>query len=154
MRYAVLVLAVLGAVGSGYLGARWLHDYFTLKDKMEANMKLVDMYRALAASGGPNLSAQAGGNDQVEAAYQQFQRAGKTAPFLLAGVVLALAGGILALARQPKSAAALLLLAAAGPAVLVPKSLIFTCCLLIAGVLCLFVRPAADVPADLAWADG
>jgi hypothetical protein len=80
-----------------------------------------------------------------EAAWKlsQYEKRGRAIPFLFGAVVLGGAGAVLAFLGKGMSAAALLLAAALGPAIINPLGLIFTCPLVVAGVLALFVRPRA-----------
>ncbi|HEV3258624.1 MAG TPA: hypothetical protein VG013_17240 [Gemmataceae bacterium] len=149
MRIAVLILAILGAAGSGFLGVRWMTDSLTNKDQIEADRAQAEKLRPLLNLMGeadPKMKAQLADYD---AKYHNAIQAMKAYPFLLAGVGLGVWGGLLGLARRGKSGAALLLVAALGPAVLLPKTLIFTFCLILAGLLCLLVRPRRRARAGL-----
>jgi hypothetical protein len=127
MRIAVLILAILGSLGSGGVGVLWL--WHTARDSQG-----VELGRMLVEQAGVTDSA-------MRKELAEYDRRAKTFGFLLAGFALGLVGGVLAMLGRGKSAAALLLTAVIGPAVLHPVVLIFTFLLAIAGVLALFVRP-------------
>src|SRR3712207_4774693 len=81
MRYAVLVLAILGALASGFLGYRWYSDYQNLKGMMA------------------DVRAAGAGNPEVGQAAAQFDKLGYAAYSLLAALPLGIVGGVLAFAR-------------------------------------------------------
>ena len=65
-----------------------------------------------------------------------------TAGYILMGSMVAgIVGGILAMMGREKIAALLMLAGVIVPAILAPKSLVFTGLLLIGGIVCFFVKP-------------
>jgi hypothetical protein len=142
MRIAVLVLGILGGLAAGTLGMLWLTNCQkdrpiievlrnTQKDHEEARKKRV------VPPNEPELDFLI----DPDAMVREYDRRVRAYPFLLAGLLFGVMGGVLAMLRRGKSAAVLLALAALGPAVLNPLTLIFTFLLPIAAVLSLFVRP-------------
>jgi hypothetical protein len=132
MRGIVLLLGLLGAVGSGFLGYKWYSDANDPEYKAK-----IELARSLAeAMDKENVP----GNEEGKASIAEYERSVKAAYFLLAGLPLGIAGAVLAFLGRPKSGAALLLVAVIGPAVLNWRSLVFTFPLLIAGILCFLVK--------------
>jgi hypothetical protein len=65
-----------------------------------------------------------------------------TASYMLIGAMVAgIVGGVLAMMGKGKIAALLMLAGAILPAIWVPKSLIFTCLLLLGGIVSFFAKP-------------
>lgn len=98
MRYVVLIFAILGVLGSGLFGYKWMDNYQYEKEKVWVTPEARDEYL----------------------------RRAKAWPFLLAGAALGLFGACLAFVRRRYSGAALLLCAALGPAVFHPGGAIFS----------------------------
>jgi hypothetical protein len=117
MRIAGFILAVLGALAAGALGAVWLSDAAKYKDQL--------------------AQAQALGLDVgsiVTAGY-----------VLVLSLVLGIVGGVMALRRKGTIAAAILIAAGVAPALFEPKALVFTWLLLLAGLLSLGAQPRRSV---------
>jgi hypothetical protein len=130
MRYAVLVLGLLGALGSAYL-SHYLFDFLANPDP-ETKLSL-DLARELAKD--------ETGKRELTEPEKEFNKLEKTAYCLLAGIPLAIAAGLVALMRQGLIASLLMFFAAAVPAIFNLRSLIFTSPLLLGGLLALFVWP-------------
>jgi hypothetical protein len=149
MRIAVFVLAIVGGLGSAALGLIWLINTQKERELFEAmrnNPENRDFFRALLAAQPPGENRPAF-LASPEAALAENDRRVRAYPFLLAGLLLSVAGGVLAMLRKGKSGAVLLALAVLGPAVLHPWSLIFTGLLIVAAGLSVFVGPRR-VPYD------
>jgi hypothetical protein len=161
LRIGVLCLALGGAAASGFLGARWWNDLNETRAKIAEIRLAILLARELAAETPPNSQARADAA-KAEAQYNDLPHRARTYPFLLAGAVLGALGGVLALLGRTTSAAALLIVVGAGPGALVASgstllivgTVIFTCPLVLAGMLSLFVsflafvtRPK-EAPAD------
>lgn len=116
MRTAVLVLAIIGALAGAALSIKWLGDANKNKDTI-----------AFARKMGADLSSL---QSVVHGAY-----------VLLAGSVMAIVGGVLAMRRKGKIAAAVLALAVIVPAALTPKTLLATFFIAIAAILATLVKP-------------
>jgi len=126
MRYAVLILGILGALGSGFLGYKWWSDAHSAG--VQAQM---DTIRAL---GSPELA------QQTQAKMDQLVRASY---FLMAGLPLGIVGGVLAMRRQGWIAGLLMLIPVALATAFAQNAgvLIFTFPLVIGGLLAFFVWP-------------
>ncbi len=143
MRISVLVVGILGALSAGALGAFWLLDCQMAKSSVEKSRAMVALLRQ---GGGPLPPFLDNEVKKAEDVVQTYDRHMRAYPFLLAGLVLGGAGAALGMAGRGLSAAALLLVSAVGPAVLDPRSLIFTGLLIVAGGLAFFIRPPAPAP--------
>ncbi|HEV2841101.1 MAG TPA: hypothetical protein VGW39_07250 [Chthoniobacterales bacterium] len=116
MRILGLILGILGGLIAGFLGMKWMGDADSLKTSIEAARKL-----------GANMAEL----DKMV-----------TASYMLIGAMLAgIVGGILAMMGRGKIAALLMLAGALLPAIWVPKSLVFTCILLLGGIVSFFAKP-------------
>lgn len=143
MRIVVLILAVLGAGTSGFLGYRWRDNYRAEKDSMEKNREMLtdpDKARIAGLFLGENL-------EKAKANLAEFDKRAKTWPYLFVGCALGIVGAVLAYLRKGLFAAVVLLVGAILPAVLHPATLVFTFPLILAGLLALFIR--APQPAGL-----
>ncbi len=116
MRITGLILGILGGLLAGCLGWKWLDD----AHHMQASIN------ALRGLGG-NMAEL---DKMITAAYMLIGAMG-------AGII----GGILAMMGKGKIAALLMLAAVILPAIWAPKSLVFTCILLIAGIVSFFAKP-------------
>jgi hypothetical protein len=125
MRTAVLLVGILGSLAAGTLGVLW----FLQKNSPEGQL-LEALRRELSGK----LDADA------LSKLKEWDRHVWAIWFLFAAVPVGLAGAILGFNGRGFSGAVLLFLAVLGPAVLAWRSLVFTCILLVAGLLCLFVK--------------
>jgi hypothetical protein len=122
MRILGLILGILGGLAAGYLGMKWMGDANSLKASIDAARKM-----------GVNMAEL----DKMA-----------TASYMLIGAAVAgIVGGILAMMGKGKIAALLMLAGVIVPAIWAPKSLVFTCLLLIGGIVCFFVKPRQSVGA-------
>jgi hypothetical protein len=167
MRYAVLVLAVLGCISAGFLGTKWLSDAslpeskvileFIRNDPEElakdpefrdrvAGLKSSDvkttMLMALAA---PAKIREAKNEPKFREAAGKLEGAIRAAYFLLLALPLGLAGGTLGFFRKKYAAAGMLIGAVVLPTIFMPLSLVFSCPLLIAGILAFLVGPEMPI---------
>jgi len=124
MRTAVLIVGILGSLAAGTLGVLWFLD------KNSPAALLLEAMRNDLALLGPEALAE----------LQRWDRHVLAIWFLFAAVPLGFAGAILGFNGRGFCGAVLMILAVLGPAVLAPRSLVFTSILCIAGFLCLFVR--------------
>jgi hypothetical protein len=130
MRIAVIILAVLGALGAGFLGFKWNSD--SRKPEVQLMRKLVEEVGKEDTAEGKEAREKLAEVDRlVLASY-----------FLMAAAPLALVGAFLASRGQGLIAGVVLLGAGLVPTVLAPKSLLFSFPLLIAGGLSFMIRPA------------
>src|ERR1700682_1251534 len=116
MRMAGFILGMLGGLVAGWLGMNWLNDADHLKALIE-----------LARKSGADTH---GLEKLVTAAY-----------ILIGSMVAGIVGGVLAFMGKGKIAAVLMLAGAILPAVWAPKALVFTCLLLIGGIVSFFAKP-------------
>jgi hypothetical protein len=135
MRVAILVLSILGGLSSTVLGHYWLLDYYKYRDAIDRNRPFVARL----------------GNAQFTATVAEFDLRTKTFPFLLAGALLGMTGGVLATQNFRRCAAVLLFTSAVGPGVLLPMTLHFTAPLLFGAVLCLQFGPRPCGATRAAW---
>ena len=130
MRIAAIVVGLLGAVGSGYLGYKWVSDVKTHKAEVAYLQQLNDEEQ----------------NERIPGLVAEVDRATKFSYAMLGASVLAVVGVALVSLRQGVLAAAVFGVAFATPLALGadPTSLILTFALPIAAVLSFFAtRPAA-----------
>jgi hypothetical protein len=144
LRVGVFLLALLGVAGSGGLGYKWWSDSTAEKPKFDLAQKKMAALRVLVKEGlgGPTTPS------DLQKASENFDNLNsflRPIPFLMAGAVIGLLGGVLALIGRTLSGAVLLFLASAGSGVLQPITLIFTCPLIAAGLGSLFVSFLAFV---------
>ncbi len=116
MRILGLILGILGGLLAGFLGMKWMGDADSLKGQIEVARKM-----------GVNMAEL----DKMA-----------TASYMLIGAMVAgIVGGILAMMGKGKIAALLMLAGAILPAIWAPKSLVFTCILLLGGIVSFFAKP-------------
>ena len=130
MRAAILCLVVLGALGSGVLGLKWISD----SSKVEEAMKAV---QSLGLGDSPEIkTAAAKARSLVVAAY-----------LMVLGAVVAVTTTAIWLKRSEmkKAYGGVLIACALVPALFALKSLVFTFFLIVAGGLCLVGK--SPVPA-------
>src|SRR5262245_39646825 len=122
MRILVLILAILGGLGSGFLGYKWYGDAQRLKEPIDA------------------VRGAAEATPEGKAKLAEFDRLVMSSYFLMAGALVAVVGGILAMNGRGLIAGVLMLAVVAVPVVLSqkPEMLIFNGLLGVAGVLALF----------------
>ncbi len=116
MRILGLILGILGGLAAGFLGMKWMGDADSLKGQIELARKM-----------GVNMADL---DKMITASYM-----------LIGAMVAGIVGGVLAMKGKGKIAAALMLAGAILPAIWVPKSLIFTCLLLLGGIVSFFAKP-------------
>jgi hypothetical protein len=143
MRIAVLILAVLGALGPGGLGL--VGEYFRHTEKTTAEKNVEFLERVGNPGGKINI-------DRVNAEYQIAQRANQAVWFLIAALPLGIIGGVLAFLGRGIGAGLLMLVASLGPGLLAPHPLNLlafgaSSILFVAALLAFFVRPPAAAPA-------
>ncbi len=117
MRIAALILGILGALASGFLGSRWLSDYNENKELLAAAAK---------------MGADTGDLDKVVMG----------AYILLVAAAVSLVGGIMTLKGKGKIFGPLMILLALSPVAFKPEALIFTSLTLIGGILAFLAKPA------------
>ena len=127
MRKAGLILGILGGLAAGFLGMKWLSDANSMKE-------MIGTVRSLGAD-----------TSEIDKII--------TAAYLLVGsAVLGIVGGVMALKGKGKIAGLLMLVGVIAPAIFAPKSLVFTCILLVGGLVSFFAKPDAETRASGAGA--
>lgn len=116
MRITGLILGILGGLVAGFLGMKWMGAAESLKGQIELARKM-----------GVNMAEV---DKMVTASYM-----------LIGAMVAGIVGGVLAFMGRGKIAALLMLAGAIVPAIWAPKSLIFTCLLLLGGIVSFFAKP-------------
>lgn len=116
MRILGLILGILGGLLAGCLGWKWLDDANHMK-------AMIDVARSAGVS---------------MAELDKTVMAGR---MLIGSMAAGIVGGILAMMGKGKIAALLMLAGVIVPAILAPKSLVFTFVLLIGAIVCFFVKP-------------
>lgn len=131
LRATVLVLGILGGLAAAFLGFSWYSDY-------DANRELIDAARELS----DELGVDAAGLQ----AFGEIEGHIRASYVLMADLLVGILGGVLVFARKPVPGGVLMLAGVAVPAVLAPKSLVFTAILALAGVLALTVLRRKSAP--------
>ncbi len=115
MKIAVIVLAILGALASGFLGISWLNS--------------------LSALGGMSELERATAHAMAAAQGQSLDKMGTAAIILVIGAFVGLVGAFLVMKSKYQLAAALLLGAGLLPVLFQSKAVVFTAMLIAAGGL-------------------
>lgn len=115
MRIAIVILAVLGALASGFLGINWLNDLSALEGMSELERMAA---KSMAAAQGQSLD-----------------KMGAAALVLVIGALVALAAAFFAMKSRFALAGGLLLGAGLLPVFIQAQSVVFTALLIAAGGL-------------------
>jgi hypothetical protein len=126
MNIAVIVLAGLGALASGFLGANWLSDLSELSG-------MNDLQRAMA-------------HQMAAAQGQSLDRMGTAAIILVIGAFVGLVSAFLVIKSKYQLAGALLLGAGILPVLFQPKAAVFTALLIVAGGLAFLLHSKQKAP--------
>lgn len=116
MRIATLVLAILGGLAAIMLGAIWLSDAAQQRETLE-----------VLRSAGISTA--------------EIDGIVRTAYILIVGGLIGIVAGVLAFRGKSKVAAGILAIVVVIPAVLMPKTLVFTFLLAIAALLAFLSKP-------------
>lgn len=116
MRFVVMLVAILGGLGSAFLGYVWFEDFRTNRDKIDRTWKEAQAAKALVVALAPDKAKQIEESSEFKTLKFAMRR-GVTSPFLLAGLLMGVIGGIVAMERRGFSAALVFLTAAVGPLV-------------------------------------
>jgi hypothetical protein len=115
MKTTVIVLAILGALASGFLGVNWLNSLSALSG-------MTDLERAMA--------------QQMAAAQgQSLDSMGTAAIILVIGALVGIVGAVLVMKNKFSLAGGLLLGAGILPVLFQGKAVVFTALLIVAGAL-------------------
>jgi hypothetical protein len=144
MRWVVLLLGILGGLSSLLVGYLWL----TAPNDPEIKQQ-IELSRAIVESAGKEKPASE--DELVRSAKQLlaiYEGRVRASYFLLAGLAIGTAGGVLAFFGRTFNGAALMLLTVLGPVILtLPDlkslliALVSTSPLLVGGILCFLIRP-------------
>src|SRR5262245_10954423 len=124
MKIAVLILGILGSFAVLALGGIWLSDY------QQHRQAIADLQQTAASWGGAQV---------ISEQMNELERTVRAAYAMLILGALSLAASFLVF-KFSKVSAVVLLMAVIVPAILVPKTLIFSFLLLIAAMLSFFVK--------------
>ncbi len=116
MKIAALIVGLIGALLTAGLGSKWVSDY-------NDNQKLIASLSGVDASLDKEISRT------------------RNAGYLMIVFGIAALGAAALVFKQSKISGGVMLAAAIVPALLAPKSLVFTFFLVIAGLLALLARP-------------
>lgn len=125
MKIAVMIIGLIGAIAVLGLGAKWISDYNSLHDKIQAVQTL----------------ANAVGKNDILAAGLKKMDSLKVAGYLMVLGGLASIIASLLLNKLKKISAAIFIASALVPAFFAPQSLLFGFLLIIAGSLAFFIKP-------------
>lgn len=125
MKIAVLILGLLGSIAFLTVGAIWLSDYNAHKDEI-AGMK--------------QTMTQLGASGAIDEQLKELQTHVRAAYSMLVLGGLSFLASILVF-KVSKLSGAILILSVLIPAILLPKTLLFSFILLIAGALAFAVKP-------------
>jgi hypothetical protein len=115
MKIAVIILAILGALASGFLGVNWLNSLSALSGLSE--LERATAYQMAAAQG------------------QSLDQMGTAAIILVIGAFVGLVGAFLVVKSKYQLAGALLLGAGILPVLFQGKAVVFTALLIVSGGL-------------------
>jgi hypothetical protein len=118
MKIAVVVLAILGALASGFLGMKWMGDLSALGNMSELERMAA---QSIAAAQGQSLN-----------------KMGAAAFILILGALAGFAGAFFTLKNKFALAGGLLLGAGVFPVLFQPQAVFFTSLLIIGGALAFF----------------
>lgn len=138
-RIVVLVLAIFGGAGQLFLGLKWRGDAV----ENTHNRRLLAAYRKTEKE--LDAKGQKPPDTEVNQKIRKWGRVLDTVPYLLAGALMSLVGGVIAMVGYPYFGVVWLFLAQIGPAILQPPSMIFSCFLplaiVVCGVTCFIPKP-------------
>jgi hypothetical protein len=119
MKQAIIILGIIGSLGTFAWGLKWFSDYSEYKyDLPEKNRTGINSFRS----------------DEVNSAIADYEKTGKASYFLMIGSLLSIVAVVM-LKKFGKFSALILLSAALSPVIFVPRSIVITSILLLAGIL-------------------
>jgi hypothetical protein len=114
MRFVVLLVALLGGLASAFVGYMWYEDWRINSDRINADWNKIQQAKALMVALAPAEAKRMEESSEYTRAKFLLRR-GVAAPFFMAGLLMGVFGGILAMERRGFSAALVLLTGAVGP---------------------------------------
>jgi hypothetical protein len=119
MKQAIIILGIIGSLGTFAWGLKWFSDYAEYKyDLPENNSSVINSFSS----------------DKVNSAIIDYEKTGQASYFLMIGSLLSIVA-VLMLKKFGKFSAFILLAAALSPVIFVPRSIVITSILLVAGIL-------------------
>jgi hypothetical protein len=120
MKQAIIILGIIGSLGTFAWGLKWFSDYsaykYELSDKTGTN------------------------NQQMNSAITEYENTGQASYFLMVGSLFSVIA-VLMLKKFGRFSAIILLIAAISPVIFVPRSIMITSILLLAGILIFILKP-------------
>jgi hypothetical protein len=123
MKQAIVILGIIGSLGTFTWGLKWFSDYSAYKYEVADK----------------NVSFPAR-NESVNIAIADYERTGQASYFLIVGSLLSVIA-VLMLKKFGKFSAVILFITAISPVIFVPESIMVTSILLFAGILIFIVKP-------------
>jgi hypothetical protein len=127
MKQAIIILGIIGSLGTFVWGLKWFNDYSEFK----YNFPDKDSSVIVARPG------------SVNSAIAEYESTGHASYFLLVGSLLSIMA-VLMLKRLGKLSAVILLAAALTPVIFVPKSIVIMSILLLASLLIFILKPVKE----------
>lgn len=124
MRVIVLILGTLGGLAGALLGMNWISQHRDLEQLVAR----------------PDIAEVVSGENLLSAEIEAAAALSRASYVLVAGLFLAIGGGIMAMRKRGRIAAALMLAAPIVAAAMAPRSLVASGLLIIAGLLALRVK--------------
>ncbi len=128
MKIAIVILAVLGALSSGFLGVNWMNDLGALGEMSELERMAA---KSMAAAQGQSLD-----------------KMGAAAFILIFGAMAGFVGAFFAMKNRHSLAGGLLLGAGILPVLVQPQAVVFTALLIIGGGLAFFMHSKSKAVAS------
>jgi hypothetical protein len=120
MKTAIIILGIIGSLGTFVWGLKWFSDY------SEYKYDLIDEHSSIIV----NSYNTAG----VNSAISDYEKTGQASYFLMIGSLLSIVA-VFMLKKFGKFSAFILLAAGLSPVIFVPSSIVITSILLLAGIL-------------------
>jgi hypothetical protein len=120
MKQAIIILGIIGSLGTFAWGLKWFSDYSAYKYEV-------------TDKNGTFLQSR-------NSAIDDYENTGQASYFLMVGSLLSVIA-VLMLKKFGKFSAIILLIAAISPVIFVPESILITSILLLAGILIFVLKP-------------
>jgi hypothetical protein len=124
MKQAIMILGIIGSLGTFAWGLKWFSDYSEFRyDMPEKNRSLINAISP----------------HEVNTAISDYEKIGQASYFLMIGSLFSVIA-VLMLKKFGKLSAFILLTAALSPVIFVPRSIVITSILLLAGILIFILK--------------